>query len=232
MTTVDRADVAVDERAARAVRADCRLVIFDFDGTLADSFPWFVAVLDQVAARWRFSSVAPGEEELLRAMSARAILRHLRMPGWKTPLVAADLRRRMRADIDQIRRFDGVDAMLARLHHSGLELAVATSNSADNVRRVLGADNLRLIRHLETGAAIHGKAPRLRRLLRRAGVAAPRALYVGDEIRDIEAARAAGIPVAAVAWGYNRPEALRAARPDLVFERLEDVARCLSARLR
>jgi phosphoglycolate phosphatase len=89
---------------------------------------------------------------------------------------------------------------------------------------VLGASNMHLIRHLETGAAIHGKAARLRRLLRRAGVRAAQALYIGDEIRDIEAARAAGMAVAAVVWGYNRPEALRRARPDLLFEHIDDIA--------
>jgi phosphoglycolate phosphatase len=160
-------------------------------------------------------------------MSAAEILKHLQVPGWKAPLVAADLRRRMAADIHRIRRFDGVDAMLARLHRAGLALGVATSNSADNVRRVLGASNMHLIRHLETGAAIHGKAARLRRLLRRAGVRAAQALYIGDEIRDIEAARAAGVTAAAVAWGYNRPEALRRAAPDLLFERMDEIGRAL-----
>ena len=204
-----------------------RLVIFDFDGTLADSFPWFAAVLNDVAARWRFRPVAPGETEHLRQQSAREILRHLGVPGWKLPLVAADLRRRMGADIAQIRPFPGVETLLPRLHAAGLPLAIATSNSADNVRRVLGADCLRCIGRIEAGASIHGKAARLRRLLRGAAVAPTDALYIGDELRDIDAARAAGVPIGVVGWGYNRPEALRRARPDLCFASVEDIARAL-----
>jgi phosphoglycolate phosphatase len=205
-------------------RAGYRLVIFDFDGTLADSFPWLAAELNAVAARWRFKPVAPGESERLRQQSAREILRHLGVPAWKLPLVAADLSRRMTADIDAIRRFDGVDAMLGRLQGAGIELGIATSNSAENVRRVLGPACLRCIRRLETGASIHGKGVRLLRMQRAAGVAPEQVLYIGDELRDIEAARKAGVGAGAVGWGYNRPEALQRARPDLFFDNIHDIA--------
>lgn len=205
-------------------RAGYRLVIFDFDGTLADSFPWLAAELNAVAARWRFKPVAPGESERLRQQSAREILRHLGVPAWKLPLVAADLRRRMTADIDAIRRFDGVDAMLGRLQGAGIELGIATSNSAENVRRVLGPACLRCIRRLDTGASIHGKGVRLLRMQRAAGVAPEQVLYIGDELRDIEAARKAGVGAGAVGWGYNRPEALQRARPDLFFDNIHDIA--------
>lgn len=210
-------------RGQPGAAARWRLVIFDFDGTLADSFPWFAGVLSAVAARWRIRPVGPEEIELLRQAGHREILRHLQVPGWKAPLVARDLRRRMTADIHHIRPFADVDALLRALHGAGIELAIATSNSADNVRAVLGPQALRRFRHLETGVAIHGKGARLRRLLRRTGVPAAAAVYIGDELRDIEAARAAGVTAAAVTWGYNRAEALRRAGPDLVFERIEDI---------
>ena len=63
-----------------------------------------------------------------------------------------------------------------------------------------------------------------------AGVGAAQAIAIGDEVRDIEAARAAGIACGAVTWGYAAPEALRALGPDLVFERMEDIAPSLMAR--
>jgi phosphoglycolate phosphatase len=156
----------------------------------------------------------------------------LQVPGWKTPLVAQDLRRRMTADIHCIHPFAGADALLGELHAAGLTLAIATSNSAGNVRAVLGAQALRCVRYLETGVSIHGKGARLRRLLRRAGVPAAAAVYIGDELRDIEAARAAGVSAGAVTWGYNRADALRRARPHLVFERLQDIAPRLLSRSR
>ena len=57
------------------------LVVFDFDGTLADSFPWFCSVLNGVADRYRFRRVEDGEIDTLRGMGASAIVRHLGIPA-------------------------------------------------------------------------------------------------------------------------------------------------------
>jgi phosphoglycolate phosphatase len=67
-------------------------------------------------------------------------------------------------------------------------------------------------------------------VLKRAGVEPARAIAIGDEVRDIEAARSAGIACAAVTWGYAAPAALRAQRPDLLFERMDEIAPALLSR--
>ena len=64
--------------------------------------------------------------------------------------------------------------------------------------------------------------------MKRAGVRPAQAISIGDEVRDIEAARTAGIACGAVTWGYAAAEALRALGPDRVFERMEDVAGLLA----
>ena len=57
-----------------------------------------------------------------------------------------------------------------------------------------------------------------------AGVTPDRVLAIGDEVRDLEAARAAGIDFAAVTWGYTAPERLLAHKPNVVFERMEEIS--------
>jgi phosphoglycolate phosphatase len=116
--------------------------------------------------------------------------------------------------------------MLRALHDGGVRLALVSSDNEANARAQLGA-NADLFSFFECGASIFGKAAKFRRVLRRAGVAPARAIAIGDEVRDIEAARAAGIPCGAVTWGYAAPEALRAMKPDHVFERIEEVGPAL-----
>ncbi len=196
-----------------------RLVVLDFDGTLADSFGWFCGVLDGVADRYGFRRVAPEETEVLRGMSAAAIMRHLEVPLWKLPLISRHMHALMAGDIAAIRLFPGVPEMLAGLAADGQALAVLSSNSRANVERVLGPAHAGHIAHYACGASVFGKAGRLRKLLRRVGVPAAETLCIGDELRDLEAARAVGCAFGAVAWGYTTAEALRAAGPDLLFER-------------
>jgi phosphoglycolate phosphatase len=199
-------------------------VIFDFDGTLADSFPWFVSVLDDVARRWRFRSVERWEHAALRHLSASEIFCHLEVPRWKLPMIVADMRRRMSRDIDRIALFEGVGPELGRLNSAGLRLGLVSSNAAVNIRRVLGPVLWGLIQHRECGAGLSAKHRRLARLLRRAGVAPERAIYIGDEIRDIDAARRVGTAVGVVSWGYNEASVLSRHGPDLLFDRVDQIS--------
>lgn len=194
-----------------------RLAIFDFDGTLADSFPWFSAQLNQMARRHGFRQVQAEEEAQLRALGAREIMASLGISSWQLPRLAWDMRRRMAQDLGRIRCFEGVPEAWAQLHERGVAIAVLTSNGEANVRQVLGAPTADLVGHFACGASLFGKAAKLRRLLKASGLPPERVLCVGDELRDLEAAREVGLPFGAVAWGYTLPQALEAAGPDFLF---------------
>lgn len=199
------------------------LVIFDLDGTLADSFPWFLRNVNDVADRFGFRRIADDDVESLRHAGSREIIRRLEVPAWKLPGIARHMRRMKAADLDGIPLFPGVEAMLRRLRDGGLTLALVSSDHEANARRQLGAA-AQLFAHFDCGASLFGKAKKFRRAVRRAGVSQAQAISISDEVRDIEAARAAGIACGAVMWGYAAPNALRELRPDLVFGRMEDIA--------
>ena len=202
------------------------LVIFDLDGTLADSFPWFLRNVNDVADRFGFRRIADGDVEQLRHAGSREILRRLEVPLWKLSGISSHMRRMKSADLAGIPLFPDAEAMLRRLRDGGVSLALVSSDNETNARRQLGAAANHFA-HFDCGASLFGKATKFRRLVKRTGVAPQQILSVGDEVRDIEAARAAGIACAAVMWGYAAPNALRALGPDVVFERMEDVATML-----
>jgi phosphoglycolate phosphatase len=201
-----------------------KLVIFDFDGTLADSFPWFCRILNEVADRYRFRRTEPHEIDALRTMGARDLMRHFGIPAWKMPFIANYMRKRKSRELGETRPFDGVGRMLRDLSDAGIALALVTSNSEPNARAILGADNANLIRTYECGVSMFGKASRFRRVLRRTGTPAADAICIGDEIRDLEAARKVGIAFGAVIWGYTIPEALNAHAPAAVFQSVGEIA--------
>ena len=201
-----------------------KLAAFDFDGTLADSFSWFLSVMNDVAERYGFRPIAEHEREELRGLEARQIIEHLGMPLWKMPLIARYVRQRMARDIGQIGLFPGVAELLRQLAESGVVVAVVTSNSGENVRRVLGPETAALIRHYGCGTSLFGKRARLRQALRRSGVSPGEAIYIGDEIRDLHAARAAGMAFGGVSWGYTRAVSLLAHAPEAFFAEVDEIA--------
>jgi len=200
-----------------------RLAIFDFDGTLADTVTWFAGVVNHVAERYSFKRVEERDHQTLRGYAPRKLLAVLGVPLWKVPLIAYHLRVLLARDIDQISLFEGVDRLLQTLRRKGVTLAVVSSNSYENVCRVLGPENVALIETFACGVSIFGKAAKLRGVLGKCGVPHGETIYIGDEVRDVEAAHEAGVASGAVSWGYNTVEALRAYAPDEVFTSVNDI---------
>jgi phosphoglycolate phosphatase len=116
-----------------------------------------------------------------------------------------------------------MDAALKSLADAGTKFAVVSSNSRANVARVIGPELLPLFLHLDCGAALFGKAAKLRAMVRRADVSIAETIYLGDEVRDAEAARGAGVDFGAVAWGQHRIETLAAERPALLFHSVDEL---------
>jgi phosphoglycolate phosphatase len=202
------------------------LVIFDLDGTLVDSYPWFLTIVNDVARRHGFKPIEAGEVDSLRRAGSREILRRLDVPLWKLPSIAAQMHALKREHAAALPLFPGVDATLRTLKDAGMTLALVTSDNEENARRQLGTSATHFS-HFACGASLFGKPSKFRSVVRRAGVAPARTIAIGDEVRDIEAARAAGIGCAAVAWGYAASEALAAHAPDMMFQRMTDIERLI-----
>lgn len=203
------------------------LIIFDFDGTLADSFDWFLATVNEVADEFGFRRFDMERLPEIRSLSARELMARSGLRWWRVPAVARRMRALMAAQIERIAVFDGVAELLDALEGAGVQLALVTSNSRDNVQRVLGAELTARFRHIGCGAALLGKRRKLRAALKACGIPAARALCVGDEIRDADAARQAGIAFAGVGWGYTLPAALQPHTPLPLLQRPADLCALL-----
>jgi phosphoglycolate phosphatase len=201
-----------------------RLVIFDSDGTLADTLPWMRSIFNDLAEEHGFRRVEPHEYDRFRDLPGRALLRELGLPLWKLPRVVSALRRRMAEHKGRFLLFPGMGEVLHRLADGGVQLAVASSNSRENVERVLGIENAKLIAHFACGISTFGKGAKLRQVVRQSTIPARQAIYIGDEIRDGEAARKAGIAFGAALWGQHSEAALRAQSPAEIFTSPQEIA--------
>jgi phosphoglycolate phosphatase len=205
------------------------LVIFDFDGTLADSFAGFLAAIDAAAATHGFSPLDPQRHDEYRAMPPRALMRELGLPLWKVPAVSATMRQALSRDIDRMQLFDGATGLLRALRRHGIRTAIVSSNSQANVERVLGHKYAAMIDHFGCGATIFGKRRLLRATLAAFDVAPPQVLCVGDEIRDAQAAASLGLDFGGVDWGFATPAALAPHCRRGPFNRFEQILEAVLA---
>lgn len=206
-----------------------KLVIFDFDGTLADSFPYFLSTVNTLAATYNFPRIELENVDQLRGLDARQMMKHAKLPAWKIPLIANAFIRLMARDIDQIRLFDGIPELLKQLSDRGVRLAIVSSNSEENIRRVLGPENASLITQYACGTSLFGKQRKFRKVMVNSGVTVGETLCIGDEVRDIDAAKEAAIAFGAVTWGYTRPDVFNAYTDIHLFNTIDDILQVVLA---
>lgn len=199
------------------------LVIFDFDGTLADSLTWFRGELPDLVDKHGLAPICTEKAEALRGLTPKAIMDELSIPTWKLPFIAADVRARAAENVDKIHLFDGIRDLIGELVARQVDLAVVSSNGETAVRAVLGEPLSGHFSQFACGAALFGKASIFRKVIGRAGTTPARTLCVGDEVRDIDAARDAGCASGAVDWGFATADILAAQAPTHLFSRPSDI---------
>ena len=200
-----------------------KMVLFDFDGTLADSFGWFTSAFALAARKYGFRELTNAELEKLRGKGSREIMRELRIPWWKVPFIARFMRQHMHAQKPDISLFHGIEEVIHELKNRGIIVAIVTSNSESNVRSILKDKLSAKIDIFECDVSLFGKKSRFKKLLRKYSFDPSEVLSIGDEIRDLEAAKIAGLKSGVVTWGYALPESLKARHPDYIFSRAQDI---------
>jgi phosphoglycolate phosphatase len=160
----------------------------------------------------------PREEvERLRGMSLLRVVRELRIMPWRVPFLLAKGRARMRHDIGKVDIFPGMFELIRQFHDDGHTLYVVSSNSVQNIRPFLKRYELSSqFKHVYGNAGLLGKSRLLRLMAKRNHLNLADTFYIGDEVRDIEAAKKAGIRVVAVTWGYNTEAVLHEHTPDFM----------------
>lgn len=205
------------------LQAPPRYVLFDFDGTLADTFSAGIEILNILAGEFGFRRLPPEEVSLARDLSTRGLMKHLGIPRMKLPQISKRGTEEIGKRIDSIAPLPGMPELVRRLHSMGFRLGILTSNSEANVRAFLKNHDLELFDFIKSSSKLLGKGSVLRRLMKEFQLKPRGIFFVGDELRDIEAAQETGVHMAAITWGYNSSEALSEASPDYLFTNPQDI---------
>ena len=206
-----------------------RAVIFDFDGTIADSFEYVFDFLVKEAKNTTQFTAA--DRRALRKMSMSRLALHLGVPFWRLPFTGFKGRRVMRAHMEHVQPFPGMVEVVRALYADGWLLFIASSNSARNVRSMLRRCEIaECFTAVRGGAGLIGrfsKSAIIRRLMLRYRLRKSTTWYVGDELGDVAVANAVGLPCVMVSWGFADPDKLRVLPLAGFAERVSDIPRIL-----
>lgn len=196
-----------------------KTLIFDFDGTLADTLGETRRIFNEIAPQYGLREVPEEELAGLRHFSLNALLRHLNIPKRRVPTLIARGTAIMRNSIATLPLISGIDEVLVDLRKDFDRFGILTSNASANVDLFLRSHGLRdTFDFISSTSKLTGKSRHIRSIRRTFSLGHGEMLYIGDEIRDVRASQKAGIPVAAVSWGFNSHESLAAHSPTHLFD--------------
>jgi HAD superfamily hydrolase (TIGR01549 family) len=199
--------------------ADGKYVVFDFDGTIADTIDLSMRIYNKIAPEYDCKQVDPADRYILASRNAKELMREAGITSIKLTKMVLRIRKELGRHIHETEPVSGIIPALEEIRAAGYRLGVLTSNSRENVDRFF-THNFKpgTFDFIYSGRNIFGKDRVICRMLERENIPIDRVVYVGDETRDIEACKRAGIPLISVSWGLNRRESLAAMNPDKIAD--------------
>ena len=206
-----------------------KVIIFDFDGTLADTIDILLSITNRLSAEFGFKSATKEELAQLSNLNSWQILQYSGISIFKFPLLIRRLRAELHSEVPHIQLFPGIKEVLLELKKRGFQLGIITSNSRENVLGSLEKNGLQDTFTFIYSGSTFGKHKVINKWLRIENIHTEKVVYVGDEIRDIDAAKKTGIKVIAVGWGFNSPQALAAQNPNFLIERPQELIEIINS---
>lgn len=198
--------------------AKIKVVVFDFDGTICDSFQFVIQILNQYSRKIGYRGLKKNELMLLRDMTLKEIIQQMRLSFFQLPFLAYWVRKELGKGVDSLSPFPDINYVIEYLHKQNIQVGILTSNTKGNVVRFLQNHGL-VVDFIYAKSSLFGKHHTLKRMMLELKLHPQQILHVGDEVRDIEASKKVGVKVAAVTWGFNSEKVLRKYSPDYLITR-------------
>lgn len=184
-----------------------KFVIFDFDGTLADTFELGSKLLNSYAKEFGYNKI---DFEKHKNSSAKELIKLSGVRFWKIPHLLRFFRKKSQEKADEIKPFSGIIDLIKQLKKENYKLGIITTNSSQTIDTFIKINGLEeYFSFIKTEVSLFGK----KRALKKASRLNGDFLYIGDELRDIEACNAAKKKIISVSWGFNSFEILKKNNP-------------------
>ena len=203
-----------------------KFLLFDFDGTIANTLPAIITSLKKVAKEFDYD-ISTRDILKLRKMTPLEIVTHLKFPPWKIPKLISRIREELAKNVDKIKIINGMEQAILDLKFKGYRMGILTSNLKETVEKFLIKNKLLVFDQIVSEPGIFRKSKSLKKILHDRHLNTTDVIYLGDEVRDIDFCRQSGIKIISVTWGFNKKEVLIKNKPDFLAEKPQDIKEIL-----
>lgn len=205
-----------------------KAVIFDFDGTIADTLPYTFKKIIEINRRLKISNQK--EETIIKKikeMDCRELLKEFKISWMKVPLIVWEIKKAQKElykQIEQIKPFKGIKKLLIKLNKKKISCYIYSSNIKKNIDRFLELNDLKkYYKKIYTGSNLLGKDEDLLKILKMESLNKDEVFYVADEVRDVLACQKAKIKMIGVSWGLNSAILLQKAGAFFIVKKPEEI---------
>jgi phosphoglycolate phosphatase-like HAD superfamily hydrolase len=200
-----------------------RYLVFDFDGTIANTVDPAMELANDILKEMGEETLTKEQLASLRDKSYLEIIKAFDVAIWKVPGLLLKLRTTLQDHFEMVKPYPHIIDVLKKLSKEGHYMYVLTSNDKAFVQRFLDAFDINCFEDIYSEMNIFGKAEALKKFMKLQGISAPDMLYVGDEVRDIDACRKNKVTIVSVSWGFNTEDKLKEHSPDEIVKSPDDL---------
>ena len=210
-----------------------KYIIFDFDGTIADTLPFSFQKFLEMAKLLNIDNLSDKEIiKEIRTKSYQELLMGSFKKAWlKLPDVInliKNMQVELEKEMENIKFFPGVKDLLYDLKKRGYKLSIISSNRIENINKFIKHNKLNVFNFVHGKTDLFGKAGYLGKFLTDFKLDKSEVIYIGDEIRDVEDCKKAKIKIIGVAWGLHTVDALKKAGVDFIIHKPSEILKILS----
>ncbi|MBD0379601.1 HAD-IA family hydrolase [Paenibacillus sedimenti] len=202
-----------------------KVIVFDFDGTLVHSRPLAIQIFNELAEKYGCTKIEEHLVEEYAKLNIRDRLKALKCPIHKLPRLLLDARKRYKSSVVGLNLISGIEDVLRTLKQMNIRIGILSSNAESNIRHFLQLNGIEFFDYVYCASNLFGKDKAIAKMVKELSLKTEDVVYVGDEIRDIEACKKVNVTSVAVIWGYDSEELILKGKPDFIVHHPEEIAR-------
>jgi len=205
-----------------------KTIIFDFDGTIANTLSLILEIVNKLTKEYSYKKITRQDILRLREKTYTEAIGELGKFGvsvFRLPFLLKEGKDLMAKKVSFCKPFPGLVEALKILKEKGFSLGILTSNLQKNVELFLKKNNIEVFDFIycDNSPFLLGKGDKLKKLIEKNRWVPGEVVYIGDETRDIEAAKEAGVKIISVTWGINSKKILQKQKPDFLIDKPEQL---------